>query len=350
MEAPSESERAYVLDRLADFVTQRATANALVESANLLTQGKLDEIREQIISALETGSRQVEPQAGLEFTNLKERLTKYAAHRKLAATVRSPLDLPVLDELLRGGLEPGTLGFFISPTGRGKTMALVNAGVAAMMLGLNVVHCTLELGQEVMAHRYDARLTGIPINEIAARASKYLRNMIAAAKKVKGSRLIIRAWGSDEASVADIRTYLRVLESSKGIRPQVLLVDYADLLRAYRAAKDRRFELADTVRSLRQLAADYNCAVWTASQTNREGFHSKVLSMHEIAECIEKANIADVLIGLCASREEQRSGRMRLVLLKNRLGGGEGTIVTCRVDAATQLIQQAARQPQYYGE
>jgi replicative DNA helicase len=340
-EYPSQGDVDFIKDSLHAYVTHRSTEAALLGAVDLLENGQYDDIRTLIDEATQSGRMQIAPSLGLEFTDIDGRLASYQ-HRG-TARVNASLGIPRLDSIMRGGLEDGRIGIFMAATGVGKTMAMVNAGAVALLQGLTVVHVTLEIDENDTAMRYDARILGYPINEIMKNISKYEPKMRKVANNLK-SNLFIKYWGSDEASVMDVRAYLKVLEARKGVKPDLLILDYADLLKPHRNHREHRFELKDTMRALRRLAVEFDMAIWTGSQVNKEGFDAETLSLRTISEASEKANVADVIIGMCQTDTEKRRNRMRLRILKNRQGGKEKTTVDCLCNTGTQTITEAGIQ------
>jgi len=334
--------RKFITDKLQTFVKHRSLFNALLSSADLLDAGDSESIQAEIENAVRYADSMVAPSPGLEYGNIKAKMQRYSS---LSKTVfHCPLGLPLLDNSMRGGLEPGSLGIFMGPTGRGKTHLLVHAGATAMYAGKNVVHITLELSDQGVELRYDANLTNVPINALMKDASKHKRALLVGLKKRLVGRLYIKQWGSNECTVRDIGSYLHMLKNVHGFTPQLVLVDYADLLRPSSSTKERRFELEYIVRELRQVAVDYNCAVWTASQTGKQSFLASVIRLNDVSECVAKVQIADVVVGICQTDNEKRHQMLRLALLKNRLGGNEGLVVDCGARTPTMSLFQLAVQ------
>ena len=58
--------------------------------------------------------------------------------------------------LLQGGLGNGDFGLIFGNPGGGKSWSLVALGGHAVRMGYNVLHYTLELGEEYVGRRYDA--------------------------------------------------------------------------------------------------------------------------------------------------------------------------------------------------
>ncbi len=59
-------------------------------------------------------------------------------------------------------------------------------------------------------------------------------------------------------------------ESTTGFVPDVLIVDYADIMRSSNKYNERRFELELIYQELRNIAIQFNIPVITATQLNRE--------------------------------------------------------------------------------
>lgn len=335
--ALSIRDREFVIEQTGKFITQRSLQIALLESVELLESGEYDEIHRIIEQAVQSGRMATQSDVGLEFTSTADKLTEYS--RVIDDMVRAGTGIPILDKLMRGGLEPGKLGIITARAGVGKTMSLINIGVMALLAQLNVVHITLEIDAQETAMRYDARLLGYPINDIRRNLERYSRKIRKVARKIK-SKCYIKAWGSSEASTADVRAYLKMLEIKKDFHPDVVIVDYADLLTPARKRNDELLEISDTYRGLRQIARDFNCRVWSASQINKEGYDAETITLRHLYGTHEKSAIPDVILALCMTRPEQRRKRMRIALLKNRQGGGEGTVVDCNINTGTQTISE----------
>ena len=92
-------------------------------------------------------------------------------------------------------------------------------------------------------------------------------------KDVEGT-LIIKEYPTKSASTETIKNHIERLKK-RGIEPDMIIVDYADLLRSISAHREKRMELESIYEGLRGIAQEFDCAVWTASQTNRGGLNCK---------------------------------------------------------------------------
>ena len=341
-ERVDQANAKFTQDRLHEFITRQAMLGALITGAALHDSGQYNAILSEVDEAIRIADQVLPPSVGIEYSNLKDKQIRY--NTTTQAAFHCPLMIPKIDAIMRGGMEPGKMGVFMGPSSRGKTLTLVHAGAAALRAGKTVVHITLEVSDRDVELRYDANISGIPINTLVKdHATQLKRVKSAILHRVRG-KLFIKQWGCNEASTQDVIAYLHMLRNTRNVSPHLVLIDYADLLRAAKARDQLRFELSEITRTLSQIAKDFNCAVWTASQTNRSAFSHIELSLQDAAECIDKVQIADVVIGLCQSVIERKLKRGRLIVLKNRLGGNEGLVVGVDTDTGTQKHTQSAVQ------
>ena len=205
---------------------------------------------------------------------------------------------------------------------------LVNVSASALRQGLNVLFYTFELSESKIGIRFDSNFTGIDSNEITERKDDV------AAFYAGGSigKLKIKYFPTNTATVNTLRSHMEKL-SLRGFVPDVLVVDYADIMRSSRQYDSPRHELKLLYEELRAFAAERNVAVWTASQSNREGFNADVVDMNNMSESFSKAFIADFIITLSRKSSERSSGHGRIYVAKNR-NGKDGLVYPVSVDTA----------------
>ncbi len=126
-----------------------------------------------------------------------------------------------------------------------------------------MVYYTLELKDTVVGQRFDCCITDVPLQEHRMRQKEIVQKI----KDIEGT-LIIKEYPTKSASVQTLKNHIEKLRK-RGIEPDMVLVDYADLLRPVRSSGEKRHELEETYEGLRGLAQTYEFPIWTASQTNR---------------------------------------------------------------------------------
>ena len=100
----------------------------------------------------------------------------------------------------------------------------------------------------------------------------------------------------------------------------MIIVDYADLLRPMVIRKEKRNELESIYEELRAISTEYNCPIWTASQTNRSGLNAEVITMEQISEAFNKCFVADFIFSVSRTIEDKQNNKGKIFIAKNRNG------------------------------
>jgi len=247
---------------------------------------------------------------------------------------RNPISLGWndIDGLCKGGLGKGELGVVIAPTGAGKSMVLVHLGAEALKLGKTVVHYTLELADTVVASRYDSCITKIPLGQLHS----FKEEIYEQVQDMEGT-LIVKEYPTKSASTRSLRTHLEKLKM-RDILPDMVIVDYGDLLRPVSAQKEKRNELESIYEELRGLAKEFECCLWTASQTNRSGLNAEVITLESISEAFNKCFVSDFIFSLSRTVEDKQSNTGRIFVAKNR-NGPDGIVFPISMHTANVQIE-----------
>jgi hypothetical protein len=106
-----------------------------------------------------------------------------------------------------------------------------------------------------------------------------------------------------------------------GNKPDIVIVDYADLLRGTGKSRDKLHEDLEVIyEELRGLAGEYKIPVYTASQANRSSEESDVITGSQIASSFSKVMIGDFVISLSRKMTDKIAGTGRFYVIKNRFG------------------------------
>src|SRR5258708_1863090 len=133
-------------------------------------------------------------------------------------------------------------------------------------------------------------------------------------------RLFIKEIPTKTATVQTIRSYIQRLIATKNFTPDVVIVDYADLLRGTRGYGEKRFELEGVYEELRALAQELNAVLITADQTNRSGMEMELVTIAQIGEAYLKATVCDLILTISRRMEDKQTNCGRLFVAKSRLG------------------------------
>jgi replicative DNA helicase len=111
-----------------------------------------------------------------------------------------------------------------------------------------------------------------------------------------------------------------------GIKYDLVVVDYADIMAPDVRSQDGIENSKSIYEGLRAIAQEYNCAVLTATQTNREGFKSSVAKAEHVAEDFNKVRIVDLMISINKTEEEAERNEARLFFAASRNQRGAFTL------------------------
>jgi replicative DNA helicase len=258
-------------------------------------------------------------------------------------------------------MHPGTGGparkemlVWMAPTGVGKSIMLINNAIANVLQGRNVLYITLELSDVHSAIRALGALTNKPVN---ARRFELKNEILAIVDKVRGDAdigsLVIHEFPPDEVSVDNIYALIDMLKKTKSWSPDVICVDYLELLRG-RHDNDNRDEYSKqkaVSTQVRGVATNANVLVFTATQTNRSGNDgAAVIDITKIAESYGKTMPMDYLISITQSEDEYQEqfdsnglsahpAPARMYIAKNRHGEKFQTI-PIRINYNTMAIKE----------
>jgi replicative DNA helicase len=317
----------YIKDNAIDFCRKQVLKDAMIKSVKLIKSSSFDEIQKVIHEALKLGT---DNNFGHDY--LKD------FEKRFLIRSRDPITTgwDRIDDCVKGGLGKRELGVVIAPTGAGKSMVLVHLGSNAVMKGRTVVHYTLELADTVVGSRYDSCITGVPLGDLFSNKQKILDTV----KDVEGT-LIIKEYPTKSASTESIKNHIERLRK-RGIDPDMIIVDYADLLRPTKSSSEKRHELENIYEELRAISQTYDCPVWTASQTNRSGLNAEVITMEAISEAFNKCFVADFIFSLSRTVQDKQANKGRVFVAKNR-NGPDGLVFPIFMDTSNVCIKVLER-------
>ena len=121
------------------------------------------------------------------------------------------------------------------------------------------------------------------------------------------------------ANTSDIIRDLDILERTDNFIPDVIIVDYADILKAEDSGPSTGVsQLDDTWKSLSKLAGERHALVVTASQITRAGMDKKQVKVADTALWVGKTAHLDMFGTLQQTPGEKKDGVMRVGLVAHR--------------------------------
>lgn len=238
-----------------------------------------------------------------------------------------------------GPVNRGAFLAFGAPPKRGKSWMLYHTAQRAMQSGLKVVFVSLEMTEKQSLRRLWQMICGAPI-----RTGSYVRSLFvegddgwrieASSRKYRGldewtkqeieeaqRKAIVNSRGGQiklftfptrSFSVADLLVLVENLENYDNWIPDVIVVDYADIMKSGSQDKDERNKLNEIWLALRGLAQLRHIAVVSASQSGRETLKGKDNQASDVSEDIRKIAHVSGFATLNQTSEEKAVGIMRV--------------------------------------
>lgn len=308
------NDEEFVSSEVIDFIKQQELRKAMQKATNLIKERDFDGAQSVMTDAFRIGT-EVED-LGIDFFKdysdiLLSDLLNEDSSRRIATLI------PEVDDILGGGIYPGELNVLLGPPKRGKSIWLLNMANAALYQGKKVLYISLELYGNKITARGVTRLSGIPTRDLYNNFDEVRKKLDSFHKKYN-SELIIKHWPTGFPTTHTFSNYLNTLITARKFHPDLLIVDYLDIMRPTLSKKDEYEDQGQIAVDLRGLACEFDLCLWTASQGTRSSYTKEVLDPTDLADSWKKAMAVDVLIGLMQSEEESNQNKARLAMLMLR--------------------------------
>lgn len=331
----------YVMSQLETYVKRQSLRTIAIDLGKALQQDTDESLEEaeRLLSQARTQQASVFD-AGLRLSNT-DRVLDFLDQQAACF----PTGIPEFDK--RGfGPTRKEMWLYIAAAKRGKTWMLIQLAKMAVIHRLRVCHITLEMSEERSAQRYlqaffamakrkekkivtkferDSlgRMVGFDEVEISPKISMddpNVRNKLEKKIAKFGPRLLdnifVKQFPTGTLTVRQLISYLDSLESSSHFVPDLLIVDYPDLMRI---DKDNfRLGIDEIYKELRGIAVERNLALAIVSQGNRSSEKAKQVTGGMVAEAWSKIAHADCIITYNQTEAEHKMGLARLYVSGGR--------------------------------
>lgn len=309
----------YIKARALEFINIRNLETSLARASDYLIAGSYEEARGAVLSFREVGPRRV-----IDYFDDAVPVEEAEA---------IPTGIVELDHyLLGGGHQRGREGIILAGQGVGKSTLALNFGAHGVRIGYRCLHLTGEDSRSAVRRRYNCRFAGRSI-KFGSKLTEQDKRMIETAK-MNGGGLQIREMISGKFSPSSVRMAIQ----AEPYAPDIVIVDYLDIMRSDMRREDRRFEHEDIANDLRGIAQEFMVAMWVNKQADRQSRHAEKVGAENSAESYGPMRIADVVLGLARPPAEKTRGRILIQLDKQR-DGIDGRTIQCMDDRPRMLIR-----------
>jgi replicative DNA helicase len=302
--------------KLAEFARHQAVTAAILKSADSLNKDDFDGIEKAMKQALDVGVNE----EGDAYDYYAEIESRTQERRDKVAGIKPPKGITTgvmgLDDLLyHRGWGRKELSVLMAKAKGGKSGMMVNFAANASRSGFNVLYATLEVSARIISERLDAYISDTAVRELEDNITDVemkIRN-----RSTKSGRLVIHEFPSGSMTPRMLRNLIEKYRN-RGIVFDLVVVDYADIM-APDFRTDNVIENSKEIYvGLRAIAFEFDCALLTATQSNREGVKAQTIKAEHVAEDFNKIRTADIVISINSTEEEQSVGEARLYFAASR--------------------------------
>ena len=300
------SSEDYYLDLVEEFAKEQSLKDAILNSVEHLKKKNFGAISEEVRQALLVGRQQ---DLGVDYFNdIADRWERLISE-KTSNDFRTPF--ASLNEALDGGLARKELAMVVAPPGVGKSLFLANQAARSVLDGKNVLYVSLEMSEDKVAQRLDSIFTRIKQVELQHRVETLEERLGTIAESVESlGGLHIKEFPTKRQTVNGLRAYLNQLRNYKNFKPDVIVIDYLELLGTDESMPEYQAQ-ERLAQELRGMSTEYNLLVWTATQTNREGKKVDIITDSELADSYGKMRVCDLVFSINQTENEFDEGKAR---------------------------------------
>lgn len=339
-------EVSFVQDETVKFIkTNRAVEATLLNELDI-QNGKFDALNDRMQKALNVN---LDKDFGVSLSNVGETLSLI---QEIEEDSGLTFGSPALNRVL-GSPKPGEITVFCGTPGIGKTIWLGNVATENMKLGKKGVFFSLEVDRKRLARRLYSSLLLKSGCDLMNTTKEEAEAIFA---DFKGGDIRIKNFPANSASCNTFASYLMDLYTLEGFKPDFIVIDYILITATNnRSNDDNMYSYYKTVtEEMRNLAAQFECPVFTAAQINRNGMGEKggskgIVTSKDLAESRGILDTADYLLIINQTDSEKKLGEkdniseQRLYVDKNR-NGSNGEILTVTLDYNTMSITDGKKQ------
>lgn len=364
MEPPNPD---YVLERLGEFATQRKWFVSGVEFVKKVRAGQLEEGRSLITDCLKEGfGHKID--SGINLLD-EEKVAERIIRRQ---TTKPYMMKWMIEPFDKAGITLGRGHYVLiaAPEKKGKSWAGIYLGRAALLQGLNILHCSQgDLYGGELEDRYDQSFTAsfhwrkhpverykvqwfergekgqsrlaiarVPVGTV--KDPVIVRAGVGAVKGF-GGQLRIKWWPMKVCTMRMFNSFLDHLAVNENFVPDVIINDYAEIMDM--KGTDIRDKTNTIHEEHRTMCGERKALVVNFSQVTQKAYNKEVITLGDFAEDKRKAAHCDFAYALCRTKKEQEKGMGRFVLFVDRHFGYEGFVIQIIQDYALGQFCKSAR-------
>ena len=320
------------------FIKKRALEIAVEEAYGLIAKGETSGIDKIIKDA-----QQISLQKDLGM-NFWDKPVEWLEQQESEQGIL-PTGWNTFDDLMYGGFGWGELNYVVAPVNSGKSLCMQNLAINWSMMGYNVLFFTLEMNRRLVGKRMASMVSSVPYRDIRKDINKVSDSIIYKRKDIQPGILQIADLPIG-CNANDIESFIQEFEIEKNIIPNIIIIDYADIM----SPCDRRIDPNNLNRvdkaislELRDIARERtrngkNTMVLTASQITKDSMDEMEFGMSNVAGGTTKTQNADNIFSVRTNDAMRQRGEYEFKFLKTRNSGSKDKKLKMKFNVDTLLI------------
>lgn len=314
----TKQDENWLVDQTEKFCKDKAIFNAILESVHII-EGKSKDKSVNALPSILSDALAVSFDNNIGHDYLRDAEKRYEFYHTIEQ--RIPFDLEYMNQITNNGTPQKTLNVVIAGTGVGKSLFLCHHAANCLMQNKNVLYITCEMAEERIAERIDANIMDITLDDLKQLPKEmYAKKLFNATRGVSG-KLIVKEYPTGSSNVNHFRHLLEELKLKKKFVPDIIFVDYLNICASsrFKAAMVNSYTYVKGIaEELRGLAVEYNVPIFTATQTNRDGYTNTDLGLENTSESFGLPQTADFMFALIRTEDLDKMDQVMVKQLKNR--------------------------------
>jgi archaellum biogenesis ATPase FlaH len=333
----------YILSLATEYFNTRIIKNRIEEAEGSITSGQVDEAYKQLNST---------PRIDFSVTSIikpledHEELLEVFNEERVKPLFEYPGDL---GKLIGQSFTRGTLFAFMGIEKAGKSYYLLDAAYRALKQRHRVAYFEVgDLGKRKTIERLGQRILRQPVNsedvswpigwdkedkpttELIHKDGVSVAHLMKRIRRYTRGRDLLRlsVHTNSSINVTGIESYLQEWARIECWTPDVVVIDYADILAPPSGFMELKDQIDETWKQLRRMSQTYDCLVLTATQTGAQAYkkNGRYITRHDFSGRKTKLAHVNGILGLNASAEDMRRNITRVNWVVRREGGGSESL------------------------
>jgi len=345
-----ETNSDYILDQADQYFNQVRLKEVMDVAEDLVSRGKTKQAEEllQNYPSVRLGPTESYVDPGRDWDWWRKAFDDDSVNRTLISYPE------FMHKTIGRWLKRDQLVSFMAPDKSGKSVYLLDLAVRALRSRCRIAY--FDVGDnsiEQVMQRFGARVSRKPsidnykqqvdvpvsglllkdgdrwVAEVETEVRKFKRSVTAtdgfnAFRKIsrKVHRCRLQCFPNSTMSARGIESILTTWSKEDDWVPDVVVIDYADILAAVEERKDTLDQIDDTWRRLRRISQKFHCLVVTATQASAAAYNDKAGVLRKQHFSGRKTKLAHVngMIGINTSDDDRQKGVSRLNWIVRREG------------------------------